>query len=98
MWQHYQNLYSFFKDRFGSHTSLEADIRTFLNKQYDWTKSMVQSNPSDAYWKSVGYIVAQLDGLYDGYKLMAEKDWVGCFVRSIKIVSRCISNNVFNHV
>lgn len=76
MWQHYQNLHGFFSDKFSSSKTLEKDIKNFLFKQDNWVHSMISSHSSDAYWRSVGYIVSHLDGLFEGYKLMAENEWV----------------------
>ena len=30
----------------------------------------------DAIWRHAGYVLAQLDGLYDGYKSKADPSWV----------------------
>ena len=48
----------------------------FLAEQDNWTRSMIETHPSDAYWRHVSYIMAQLDGLYAGYRAAALPEWV----------------------
>lgn len=51
----------------------------FMAKQDQWLRAMIVSHPAseDVYWRHVSYIMAQFDGLYAGYKSVAESEWVG---------------------
>ncbi|KNC85116.1 hypothetical protein SARC_02671, partial [Sphaeroforma arctica JP610] len=47
---------------------LPRHISQFLRDQLLWTRSQVQKNPNDRYWKAVGLVQAQFDGLVQGYR------------------------------
>jgi len=49
----------------------------FLAKQDYWLRSMIVKHPKseDAFWRHISYIIAQFDGLYAGYKSVAESSW-----------------------
>ena len=76
MWNHYQNMHPIFFPK--DHSEREDRVRTFFQKQDQWTQQMIEQNPGDKYWRHVSYIVSQLNGLNDGYLSVAKqhKDWV----------------------
>jgi len=44
------------------------DIKEFMNRQEAWTRVMVsQQAGTDPFWAHVGYLMAQFDGLVEGY-------------------------------
>ena len=61
-------------------------LTSFYAEQDKWTRSMIKNHPSDedAYWRHVAYIMAQFDGLYDGYRAVAEPEWVR--LRSLQLL------------
>jgi hypothetical protein len=38
-----------------------------VDQQDKWLRQQVAANPDDAYWQVQGLLLAQLDGLFDGY-------------------------------
>jgi Phospholipase B len=56
----------------------KGKIVAFMTKQDYWLRSMIVTHPKaeDTFWRHVSYIIAQFDGLYAGYKSVAEPDWV----------------------
>jgi len=50
----------------------------FYAEQDEWTRAKIENHPpeEDAFWRHVEYIMAQFDGLYDGYKEVALPGWV----------------------
>jgi len=52
--------------------------KTFFAEQEQWTRSMIKKHSSseNEFWRHVEYIMAQFDGLYDGYIAAAEPEWV----------------------
>jgi len=85
MWQNFINLRSWLVDFTGANLTQSA---SFLAQQNKWMRAMIDDHPSDEddYWRHVAYYVAQLDGLYDGYRAAASPDWVShrCNKRSDK--------------
>jgi len=73
-WQNFVNIRSYYIDE---NASLSA-MAEFLVKQDVWARAMIENHPrdEDAYWRHVAYIMAQFDGLYDGYRAAASPDWV----------------------
>jgi len=73
IWQTYVNLRSFLLEMGVNMTQSAA----FLAAQNKWTRDMIEDHPrgEDDYWRHVSYIVAQFDGLYDGYRAAASSDW-----------------------
>ncbi|KAI0219164.1 Phospholipase B-like 1 [Lamellibrachia satsuma] len=56
--------------------SLEGKLRQYFQKQDEWLRAMIlKYTSSDPYWQHVAYVMSQFDGLYNGYKLVAEKSW-----------------------
>jgi len=52
-----------------------AKFRTFFAKQDSWMRKMVATyKKTDPYWRHVGYILAQFDGLVAGYQAASEAD------------------------
>jgi Phospholipase B len=49
-----------------------------MAQQDAWLRLQIVSHNSseDVYWRHASYIIAQLDGLYAGYKSVAEPQWV----------------------
>ncbi|KAF6260696.1 laminin A [Scenedesmus sp. NREL 46B-D3] len=49
-----------------------------VDQQHQWLRQQVAANPDDAYWQVQGLLLAQLDGLYEGYNAaMAAADAAG---------------------
>lgn len=69
IYQHYQNA----KDFFLSSKSAEyiGKLQAFLSAQDVWLRQMVDNNVADPIWRHVGLVIAQYDGLVDGYKSVA---------------------------
>ncbi|XP_077865834.1 phospholipase B-like 1, partial [Saccoglossus kowalevskii] len=65
IYQHYVNIHSLFLGK--GKEDLERKVRIFFNKQEDWVRQQISDNLSSEYWKAVSVIIAQLDGLVDGY-------------------------------
>ena len=76
IWNHYQNMKSFFLPDKSSEA--ETIVRKFFKQQDIWQRLMIQKHQDDPYWRHVSYIVAHLDGLYEGYSEVAKNhtDWV----------------------
>lgn len=76
IWDHYVNMKEFFLP--GNQTSLEEKYKQYFKDQEEWANNMVeQLENTDPFWRHLGYVNAQLQGLYDGYKTVAPSDWVG---------------------
>ncbi|XP_070580330.1 phospholipase B-like 1 [Ptychodera flava] len=65
IYQNYLNMHAFYFG--GEKQSLEPKVKKFFDEQETWTRSMIAKNPNDQFWRSIALIVAQLDGLVDGY-------------------------------
>ena len=75
MWQQYVNTKSFYTA--GRRPEVVEKLKAFLSKQDAWMRKMVAGKgKKDAFWRHVGYVVSQFDGLYDGYKAAADPSWV----------------------
>jgi len=71
---HYVNMRPVFLG--GKSQSVIKKVETFLVDQLVWSREMANKYRStDAFWRHVGYVIAQLDGLHDGYKFAAKPDW-----------------------
>ena len=56
---------------------MEKIVRNYFIEQENWTNKMIeQFGTSDPFWRHVSYVNAQLDGLHEGYKTVAPKQWV----------------------
>ncbi|OPL20249.1 hypothetical protein AM593_02106, partial [Mytilus galloprovincialis] len=72
IYQHYLNI----KDIFLKDMSTQAitDLKEFLKTQDKWMRKQIESNtPKDPLWRHVAMVIAQYDGLVDGYKATAEQ-------------------------
>ncbi|KAL4240707.1 Phospholipase B-like 1 [Mactra antiquata] len=68
IYQHYQNINDYFQSKFGNSTDVEKKVKSFFMEQDLFMRSMIRNNvPGSAYWRHVGYILAQYDGLVKGY-------------------------------
>jgi len=75
MWQHYTNMKPVFLANWDD--KLISKLKTFFSDQSKWTNSMINKyGNKDPYWRHVGYINSHFNGLYAGYKQVAEKGWV----------------------
>lgn len=71
---HYLNMRPVFLG--GRSEEVVKRVEEFLTKQLEWSRQKVKENDGkDAFWRHVGYVLAQLDGLHDGYKQAAETEW-----------------------
>ncbi|XP_076075549.1 phospholipase B-like 1 [Mytilus galloprovincialis] len=73
IYQHYLNI----KDIFLKDMSTQAitDLKEFLKTQDKWMRKQIESiTPKDPLWRHVAMVIAQYDGLVDGYKATAEQD------------------------
>ncbi|EAY00683.1 Laminin A family protein [Trichomonas vaginalis G3] len=62
-----------YKDQMNINRTVNFDQKweDWMEKNLEWTRNQVKANSSDPYWKSVGLILNQFDGLVEGYKLAA---------------------------
>ena len=71
----YINLRSFLTETM--HVDL-TQAASFLAEHDKWLRLMIADHPSDEddFWRHVEYVVAQVDGLHDGYSAVASPDLV----------------------
>lgn len=75
MWLNYHNMWSLFLG--AKSKDVVKKVEDFLEAQEQWAKKNVEMHGNDdPFWRHVGYIMRQLDGLYDGYLSVADKSWV----------------------
>ena len=73
-------IYSYFIDMqhflfYDRNFTIPDKVREFLKKNFLYMEEMsLQNKDKDEYWKNVYYIYKQLQGLYDGYKISADKE------------------------
>ncbi|XP_041362264.1 phospholipase B-like 1 isoform X2 [Gigantopelta aegis] len=73
IYQNYLNLKPIFWDRVPKVT--EKKIIQFLKDHISWTKQMIEKSAGhDPFWRQVSYVMAQLDGLVEGYNVKAAYD------------------------
>ena len=65
--QHLQNMWGVDFKGYAAGTVPEK-IRDFVSANMEWMVANVRANPSDSYWQTIGYLLAQLHGLADGYE------------------------------
>ncbi|ESP01375.1 hypothetical protein LOTGIDRAFT_186156 [Lottia gigantea] len=66
--EHYENVRGIFFNGKGS-AALEDKIKQYFIDQDKWMRKMINENaPKDPIWRHVSYIIAQYDGLIEGYK------------------------------
>lgn len=70
---------NYFQTKFDNDTKWEQAVKEFFFDQDIWMRDMVKRNtPNSAYWRHVGYILQQYDGLVAGYEDIAASDMVSC--------------------
>uniref|UniRef100_A0A8C9T9I2 Phospholipase B-like n=1 Tax=Scleropages formosus TaxID=113540 RepID=A0A8C9T9I2_SCLFO len=62
MFSHYDNMYP----QLINSPEVLATVKDFMSKQDSWTRKQVKTNSTDPFWKHVGFVVAQMDGLQAG--------------------------------
>ncbi|XP_001370772.3 phospholipase B-like 1 [Monodelphis domestica] len=62
MYYHYENLYP----QLIKKPDASKKVQDFLAKQDDWAREQVGKNKKSPFWRHIGYILSQLDGLYFG--------------------------------
>ncbi|KAM5262755.1 phospholipase B-like 1 [Ctenodactylus gundi] len=67
MHDHFTNLYP----QLIKIPSILKEVQAFMEKQDQWTRKNIKDNKDDPFWKHIGYIIAQLDGLHEGAKKRA---------------------------
>ena len=65
--QHLQNMWGVDFKGYATGT-VPQKVRDFVSANMEWMVNQVKDNPSDNYWVTVGYLLAQLHGLADGYE------------------------------
>ena len=61
----------------GTDKSIKDKLKDFFSKQSTWMRDMIAKYAkTDPFWTHAGYILAQYDGLYAGYKAAGKKEWV----------------------
>ena len=55
-------------------------LQKFLTDQDSWTRTQVAQHGPDPFWRHVGMILAQFDGLVAGYQHVAPKSGVYEFI------------------
>jgi len=68
IWEQYNNIYNFF---WPNGTSPSAKVLEWFDTQATFVTSMVANNPKDDLWQQIGMIMAQFDGLVEGYAAVA---------------------------
>ncbi len=72
IWEQYQNVLPWFFNKRSD--AVLNRTRQFFIDQDAWTRQMIKKHsPSDPLWRHIEYIIAQTDGLYDGYKSKAKQ-------------------------
>eukprot|EP00126_Sphaerothecum_destruens_P006490 Sdes_comp19381_c0_seq1m10668 len=66
IYQHYQNMFPFY---FGKSNSSDIQkYNRFFETQENWTNEMVKKNNQSSFWRQVGLVQSQFDGLVQGYQ------------------------------
>lgn len=74
IWQNYQNMNSYFLKNRDEKTL--KNLKNFVTAQDTWVDLMISKhNGTDPFWRHVGYVRAQLLGLYAGYSSVAHPSW-----------------------
>ena len=67
IYEHFHNLNDFF---FSSTNATELiKVKDFFRMQEQWTRKMIDENREDGFWRQMGLIQSQFDGLVDGYSM-----------------------------
>jgi len=70
--QHLQNMWGVDFKGYAAGT-VPQKIRDFISANMQWMVTSVEGNPEDPYWKTLGYLLAQLHGLADGYEAARQR-------------------------
>ncbi|XP_019600290.2 phospholipase B-like 1 [Rhinolophus sinicus] len=62
MYDHFVNLYP----QLIKKPSIMDKVQEFIKKQEEWTRNNIKSYDDDPFWRHTGYVMAQMDGLYEG--------------------------------
>ncbi|XP_071963948.1 phospholipase-B 81-like [Antedon mediterranea] len=54
-------------------------LKDFFSKQDKWMRNMIQANKNDPFWKGIGLITAQYDGLIEGYNTFPYQEKLDVF-------------------
>ncbi|EGD71986.1 phospholipase B-like protein B, partial [Salpingoeca rosetta] len=71
IYNHHINVLAVFSDLANGPS---PELKSYINNQTQWIKKQLANNPSDRYWRQVGMILQQYDGLMDGYNAAAPAD------------------------
>jgi len=75
IYQHFLNLDDYFTTRMGNQSDILKKVKEFLFTQDMYMRKMIkEQGTSDPYWRHMGYILAQYDGLVQGYGAVAPSD------------------------
>lgn len=72
IYQHYTNVKDIFLT--GKPDKVITSLREFLKSQDKWMRAQIGQNSQDPLWRHVGMVMAQFDGLVDGYKSTADQE------------------------
>lgn len=53
--------------------TVPEEIRTFISENMAWMVQNVVANSGDSYWQTLGFLLAQLRGMADGYEFARER-------------------------
>ena len=71
------NINDYFQGKFKGDTKWIQAVKDFFFEQDLWMRSMIKKMSSrDPYWRHMGYILSQYDGLVAGYGEAATSDMV----------------------
>lgn len=94
IYQHYQNLEGFLFDNRPPDTY--SKICSFLTNQTQWMKTQIGTHKDDTFWVFVSFMQSQLEGLYAGYQITADKKMRMCQVQILSAIGDLIDLlNVF---
>eukprot|EP01062_Namystynia_karyoxenos_P021923 TRINITY_DN18365_c0_g1_i1.p2 TRINITY_DN18365_c0_g1~~TRINITY_DN18365_c0_g1_i1.p2 ORF type:complete len:569 (+),score=213.54 TRINITY_DN18365_c0_g1_i1:81-1709(+) len=69
IWEHYINMY---QAHFGDMAAEDvAKVRSFMAEHDKWSREQIKANPDSPFWRQVGNVFAQFDGLVAGYNAAA---------------------------
>ena len=70
IYQHFLNIKDIFLT--GKPDKVVTDLKVFLKTQDKWMRTQINRNSQDPLWRHVAMVMAQFDGLVDGYKSTAD--------------------------
>eukprot|EP01029_Cantina_marsupialis_P005884 TRINITY_DN1637_c0_g3_i1.p1 TRINITY_DN1637_c0_g3~~TRINITY_DN1637_c0_g3_i1.p1 ORF type:complete len:549 (-),score=179.19 TRINITY_DN1637_c0_g3_i1:591-2237(-) len=68
---HMNNVVWWFEQHYVPGGVFPKELYTWLENNYDWIVKMVDNNKHDAYWRNIGYVLAQFEGFVQGYQAHA---------------------------